>query len=57
MDGIETKVDHKLRQIGYRDFEVQTIQEFVNVATKPSVDDAKSLNLLAQEGLKVSNFV
>ena len=25
---------HKLRQIGYRDFEVQIIQEFVNVATK-----------------------
>ena len=57
MDGIETKVDHKLRQIGYRDFEVQIIQEFVNVATKPSADDAKSLNLLAQEGLKVSKIV
>lgn len=57
MDGIETKVDHKLRQIGYRDFEVQIIQQFVNVATKPSADDAKSLNMLTQEGLKVSKIV
>ena len=57
MDGIETKVDHELRRIGYRDYEVQSIQEFVNLATKPSADDAKSLNLLANEGLKISKIV
>ena len=57
MDGIETNIEHQLRQIGYRDFEIQMIQEFVNSATKPSADNAKSLDRIAQEGLRISKII